>query len=136
MMKRFILSTLFILSFSVIKAQSTSPVVSQSDSVYLQTDKAPEFVGGQKKLNRYLVKTLRYPAYAVEHNIQGTVVLQTIVEKDGSFSQLRIKTSASTDLDAEALRVIAQSPKWVPAQKDGKIVRAYHEIPVVFTLAN
>jgi protein TonB len=95
----------------------------------------PEFYGGQKQLNRYLVKTLRYPAKALETNTQGKVLLQALIEINGTISELKIKAIASPELDAEALRVISQSGKWMPAQKDNRAVRSYHEIPVVFTLA-
>jgi protein TonB len=129
-MKYFLSLIAFVLLISTADAQNTK----QADSVYTQVDKSAEFSGAQKQYIKYLVKTVRYPAKAVETNTQGKVILQALIEKDGTISELKVKNSISSELDAEAIRVISKSPKWVPAQKDGKSVRSYYEIPVAFSL--
>jgi protein TonB len=95
----------------------------------------PEFPGGNEKVLRFLVKTLRYPAEARENNTQGKVVASFIVEKDGSLSAITIKKGVSKSLDDETLRIIKLSPKWNPGMIDGKPVRVlYGGFPISFAL--
>ena len=77
---------------------------------------------------------LKYPEAAKKDTLQGRVVLQFVIEKDGSVTGVKILRSAAPVLDEEALRVISQSPKWTPGYVNGEPVRVTYCFPVVFKL--
>ena len=98
-------------------------------------DKQAEFPGGRKALIEYLSNNTKYPKYAKEKGIEGRVIVQFVVNVDGSISNLSIKESISDDLNIEAIRVIESMPNWSPAEMDGKKVKALFSLPIVFTLS-
>jgi len=104
------------------------------DVVFKKVEIESEFPGGQKGWTAYLNGNLAYPKKAVRKNIQGTVVVQFIVERDGRVSNVEVVKSVDPLLDNEALRLIQQSPNWKPAVQDGKKVRSYKKQPIVFQL--
>ena len=97
-------------------------------------DKNPEFPGGMKAWQEYLLKTLKYPALAKANNIQGRVILSFTVGKDGSIEDIKILRGVGSGLDEEAVRVIALSPKWIPGTKDGVPVKVSYTTPINFAL--
>ena|SRR3569832_251645 len=120
---------------SLAKAQQKSVELPlDSNRVYKVLTREPEFPGGAKKLDRFLAKTIRYPASALKNHIQGEVLLSFIVEKDGSLSDIRVVNSVSKDIDAEAVRVMNLSPKWIPGMQNGVVVRVLYNQPVSFIL--
>lgn len=96
----------------------------------------PEFPGGTQALNAYMKENTRYPSNAVEARVQGTVLLEFVVEKDGSISNVRVVSSLFPSCDEEAIRVIKSLPKWKPGEAYGKKVRAFYNVPFTFTLQN
>lgn len=98
---------------------------------------APEIPGGAKTLMEFLSKNIKYPINAMRQNRQGRVLIDFIVEKDGSLSNPKISKSIDSDLDIEALRVVkklGETYKWIPATLDGKPQRVRFTLPVVFRL--
>lgn len=93
----------------------------------------PVFPGGIQKLNNFLDKKIKYPIAALDNDVQGTVMVNFIVEKDGSLSNLKTDRKLGFGLDEEAIRVLKMS-KWLPAIQDGKTVRVNYSIPIKFTL--
>ncbi len=85
-------------------------------------------------LMRYISKTVKYPYYAIEREIQGKVYLQFIVETDGTVAFVSIAKGISPCINREALRVIMEMPKWEPAYDDGKPVRTLYRLPINFSL--
>ncbi|MBO5932616.1 MAG: energy transducer TonB, partial [Bacteroidaceae bacterium] len=85
-------------------------------------------------LMEYLSKNIKYPAICRENNIQGRVLIQFIVNKDGSIVDPEVVKSVNPYLDKEALRVIAGMPKWKPGSQRGKPVRVKFTVPVNFRL--
>ncbi|RZL98067.1 MAG: TonB family protein, partial [Pedobacter sp.] len=77
---------------------------------------------------------LRYPAEAIANRTQGKVFLSFIVETDGELGNIRIDRRLGSGTDEEAVRILAASPKWIPALKDGKEVRVKYNIPIGFSL--
>jgi TonB family protein len=104
--------------------------------IYTSVEQVPEFPGGLNALGRFLGTNIRYPSAAREKHIQGRVILTFVVEADGSLSSFKILRGVSPDLDAEALRVMAISPKWEPGIENSKKVRVQYSIPISFTLAD
>ena len=95
----------------------------------------PKFPGGAVELMKWLTKNLRYPYDAQKNKKEGKVVVQFIVNKDGTMSDLKVVKSAQyASLDREALRVIRMMPKWTPGVQNDKPCRTMVCIPVVFKL--
>lgn len=124
------------------KAVSKTEVVNPKDSlkkedkeqVFMVVEQMPEYPGGQQALMNFLRQSVKYPADAKEHQIQGRVIAQFIVEKDGSASDRHIVRSVSPELDAEAMRVMSIMPKWEPGKQRGENVRVKYTIPISFNL--
>jgi protein TonB len=103
-----------------------------ANKTYTVLQSLPQFPGGDDALTQYLNQNLKYPFWAMRYAMQGEVIVQFIVNLDGSLSDIRIVRNAAPYLDMEAVRVVRAIPKWTPAQKGGKPVRARCVIPVVF----
>ena len=97
-------------------------------------EEMPEFPGGPKALMDYLMTNVKYPKTAFDANIQGRVIAQFVVDKEGSVRDAHIVKSVDPALDAEALRVINNMPKWRPGRQNGKVVNVKYTIPVSFSL--
>ena len=106
----------------------------QADKVFYATDQMPQFPGGEGAMMKYLSTHIKYPAEAVENNVQGQVIVQFVVEKDGSIGHAEILRGVDRDLDREALRVVNKMPKWQPGKNNGVAVRSYFTLPVTFKL--
>ena len=105
-----------------------------NNEIYVAVDQAAQFPGGQGALMKWLAYEIMYPVEAAEKDIQGRVVVQFVVEKDGTITNPKIARGVDPYLDKEALRVIRKMPKWIPATKDGQVVRSYFNLPVTFRL--
>ena len=94
----------------------------------------PQFPGGAAALMQYLSQNIRYPKEAMEAKTQGRVIVQFVVEKDGSISGAHVVKSVNPQLDAEALRVISAMPNWTPGTQNGQTVRVKYAVPISFRL--
>ena len=100
-------------------------------------EQKPTFRGGDLNSFRSWVQArLTYPQLAQENNIQGTVVLEFIVEKDGRLTNIKVLRSPDSSLADEAIRVLSMSPKWEPARQRDQPVRFKYTLPVAFKLQN
>ena len=104
------------------------------ESVFDAVEQMPEFPGGRDQLNKYYERNLRDPEVAIENGIQGRVIVQFIVNTDGSISDATVIRSVDPACDEEALRVINSMPHWTPGQTNGKNVRVRYTLPVTFRL--
>ena len=104
------------------------------EEVFMVAEQMPEFPGGMKELLKFLQDNLKYPENAMKNNVQGRVIVQFVVEKDGTLTEFKVARSVDPDLDAEALRVLQIMPKWKPGMQRGKIVRVKFTVPVSFKL--
>ena len=105
-----------------------------ADQVFEIVEEAPEFPGGMQAMMEYLAKNVRYPAKAHEANVQGRVITQFTVGRDGAIRDAKVVRSVSPELDAEALRVISAMPNWKPGKQRGKAVACHFTVPVMFRL--
>lgn len=105
-------------------------------TIYDSTDESAEFSGGMPALMKYLARSIMYPENDAKENVQGKVIVKFIVEADGSISEPLVVKGVSTDIDNEALRVIRNMPKWIPAKNGGRAVASYFTLPVNFRLRN
>nr|WP_121269685.1 TonB family protein [Pedobacter schmidteae] len=101
---------------------------------FVSTETQPSFPGGMDKFYLYLKQSIRYPKEAQEKKIQGKVFLSYIVEKNGELSGIRVERKLGAGTDEEAVRVLQESPKWIPGTIGGKPVRVKYNIPISFTL--
>ncbi|MCC8188473.1 MAG: TonB family protein [Bacteroides sp.] len=97
-------------------------------------EKMPEFPGGQAALMQYLSKNIKYPTIAQENGTQGRVIVQFVVNTDGSVVDAQVVRSVDPYLDKEAIRVISTMPKWQAGMQRNKPVRVRYTVPVMFRL--
>ena len=105
------------------------------DEVFQVVEEQPMFPGGMQELMKYLQKEMKYPKEAQDKGIQGRVIVQFVVNKDGSICEANVVKSVDPLLDAEAVRVVNAMPKWNPGKQRGEPVRVRFTIPVAFHLA-
>lgn len=93
------------------------------------------FPGGAMGWLQYLNKSLRYPDDAVNNRVQGTVIVDFLVDTTGHIpaSSVWVSRSIDFDLDEEAVRMILNSPAWIPASRNGRLVKSYKRQPIVFS---
>ncbi|MCR5132307.1 MAG: M56 family metallopeptidase [Prevotella sp.] len=147
----------------IVDDQAGEEISGDDDKIFDIVEEMPSFPGGMMKLMQFLQANMKYPKEATAQGLQGRVIVQFVVEKDGSLTNLKIvksvepkeaaspknegtvgdvvivgygepKESASTLLDDEALRVVRLMPKWTPGKLNGKVVRTKFNIPLVFRL--
>lgn len=94
----------------------------------------PQFPGGDAACIKFVMENLRYPEEAKKAGVQGRVVVRFVVKADGSVASPEIIRSVSPDLDAEALRIVGEMPRWTPGSVDGKPVDVQFVLPVTFRL--
>ena len=107
---------------------------SKFENMFIHYEMQPEFPGGVKALMDYLKANLRYPKEAKERGIQGRVIVQFIVEEDGTLTEGKVMTPVDPQLDAEAIRIMRSMPKWEPGETRGKPIRMRFTFPVTFRL--
>ena len=120
----------------VIAPPVEAPVEEEEEEViFMVVESMPEFPGGQQALFKYLAENVKYPVIAQENGIQGRVICQFVVNKDGSIVDVvAVRSSGEPSLDKEAIRVIKSMPKWKPGKQRGKPVRVKYTVPVNFRL--
>ena len=107
----------------------------EEEVIFMVVESMPEFPGGQQALFKYLGENVKDPVIAQENGIQGRVVCQFVVNKDGSIVDVVVvRSSGDASLDKEAIRVINSMPKWKPGKQRGKPVRVKYTVPVNFRL--
>ena len=106
----------------------------EPEKVFTSVEQMPQFPGGDAALMKYLSSHIQYPAMAAENNVQGKVILQFVVEKDGKVGEVKVARSVDKDLDKEAIRVVKSLPKFTPGRQNGQAVRVWYTLPVTFKL--
>ncbi|HXU26153.1 MAG TPA: TonB family protein [Bacteroidia bacterium] len=109
------------------------PPPSDSLEKYTVVEKMPEFMGGPTEMIKFLQNHLTYPSIEKKNKIMGKSFVKFIVERDGSISNAEIiKSSGNENLDKEAIRVVSIMPNWKPGYQNGKSVRVYFNLPILF----
>lgn len=106
----------------------------EEQTIFEVVENMPEFPGGTAALMQYLSKNINYPTIAQENGVSGRVIVQFVVNRDGSIVEPVVARSVDPYLDREALRVISTMPKWKPGMQRGKPVRVRFTVPVMFRL--
>ncbi len=114
---------------------SAEGVLADEDAPFVSVEEMPKFQGGDfSKFSKWVQKNCQYPVMAQETGIQGRVIVQLVVEKDGRVSVVEVLNSPDKLLTDEALRVIKKSPKFTPGKQRGVPVRVQFVLPVTFKL--
>ena len=109
---------------------------SENGEVFMIVEQMPEYPGGMSELMKYIARNIKYPADALREKTQGRVIVQFIVGTDGYTSDFKVMKSVSPSLDAEAIRVLANMPRWTPGMQRGEAVPVKFTVPVIFKLYN
>lgn len=126
-----ILLTIFCLGTA--NAQKPMKVKAKPETSQVSTKPhMPSFPGGKEALMQYFAENMKYPQDAYEQKIGGRVLVQFVIEKDGSISDVEIARSVFPSLDEEAIRLVKGMPRWNPGKQNDKAVRIKYVLPVTF----
>ena len=106
----------------------------EEQQIFQVVEEMPEFPGGMGECMKFLGKNIKYPQISQENGVQGRVIVQFVVNQDGSIVDPQVVRGVDPYLDKEALRVISMMPKWKPGKQRGKAVRVKFTVPVMFRL--
>ena len=115
-------------------AQPEPPKHEEENKVFDVVEQMPSFPGGMPALMQWLSQNIKYPVIAAENGVQGRVIVQFVVEKDGSVTDVHVAKSVDPSLDKEATRVVKAMPRWNPGKQNGSAVRVKYTVPVMFKL--
>lgn len=115
-----------------VKQHQAAPAA--EEKIFIEVEQAPQFPGGDAALYGWLARNIRYPAEAVEGNIQGRVTVQCVIEKDGSVGEVKVVRGKHPALDKEAMRLVKSMPKFTPGLLNGQPVRVRYTLPITFKL--
>ena len=133
-MKKLILMS-FMAVCCLMTANAQKTVVSQTNQkVYDEVEQMPEYPGGMPAMIEFLQTNIKYPEDAVKQKVEGRVMVQFVVETDGSISDVHVAKQVFPSLDVEAIRVVQAMPNWVPGSEKGKVVRVKYNLPIVFRM--
>lgn len=113
--------------------EEKKPVVEET-KVFTSVEQMPQFPGGEAELLKWISTHIKYPAIAMENNVQGKVVVQFVVTRDGSIGEVKIARGKDPDLDKEAMRVVKTLPKFIPGKMNGQAVNVWYTLPINFKL--
>ena len=128
-----VINTDMLKSLDSAKVKESDNSVSSNGSVFTKVEVEADYPGGQKGWYDYLVKNLKYPNAAVHNEVQGEVMVEFIVKKNGLVSDINA-VSGPEPLRAESIRIIKESGKWIPAKNNGMAVDSYRRQPINYKL--
>lgn len=106
----------------------------EDNEIYESAEHMPTYPGGVSALMEFIKSNLQYPAEALSERVGGLIQVSFVVEKDGSTTEFEVIDEHHPALEAEAVRVLQQMPKWNPATQDGVKVRVEYTVPVRFVV--
>ena len=127
----------FIALFATVAVMLTAGslnVSAQEEEPMTQPEIAPEFPGGTVALLSLIQQNIKYPEEAKEQEIQGRVIVQFTIEKDGSVTDVKVVKSVHPLVDEQVVRAVSAMPAWKPGMHEGKPVRVSYSVPFRFRL--
>lgn len=94
----------------------------------------PQYPGGRKELLKYMEEHMRYPDSMRDLDMEGEVVVEFYVERNGVISGVSVVKSVSKEFDDEAIRLTRNMPRWIPGRKNGALVRYKMTMPINFKI--
>ncbi|WP_288613706.1 M56 family metallopeptidase [uncultured Bacteroides sp.] len=119
---------------TVVVGYASKQAPAEEYPVFEVVENMPEFAGGMGGLMQYLSKNIKYPVEAQKAGIQGRVIMQVIIDKNGNVTNPKVTQPVDPLLDTEAIRVTASMPKWKPGTQRGMPVNVKYTFPIVFRL--
>ncbi|MFY0483220.1 energy transducer TonB [Flavobacterium sp. PLA-1-15] len=110
-----------------IKVTEEESVIKSDEEVYTNAETKPQFKGGISEFYNYIGKNYRVPEV---EGLNGKVYVQFVIEKDGSLADIKIIRDIGHGTGEEAIRVLKNSPKWIPAKQNGRPVRVLYSLPI------
>jgi protein TonB len=104
------------------------------NKVFEMVEQQPSFPGGTSEMMSWISNHLKYPAIAAENGIEGKVIVQFVVGKNGAIRDANIVRALNPSCDKEALRVVNAMPRWIPGKQNGKEVSVKFTLPITFRL--
>jgi protein TonB len=106
----------------------------EAEEVYTYVQTWPEFPGGPAAMFRFISENLKYPAFASDAGIQGTVFVQFVVSKEGAIGEVKVLRGIGGGCDDAAINVIKKMPNWKPGYQNEVAVAVRYNIPIKFIL--
>ena len=106
----------------------------EPEQVFTAVEQMPQFPGGDAALMKYLSSNINYPQVAMENGVQGRVIVQFVVTKNGTVGEVKVIRSVDRDLDKEAIRLCKSLPKFIPGKMNGQAVNVWYTLPITFKL--
>lgn len=130
-MKKIIGLLAVLLIAGVAKAQKDSSVQQAKfdTTLFTMVEINPQFPGGQAAMDRFIDKNLNYPS---GESKQGRVIVDFVVERNGSLTDIKVVRGLSEAINAEAVRLVSSFPNWIPGMQNGRKARVYYSIPIKF----
>ena len=110
-----------------------APAVVYPDSVYINPEVRPQFMGGDKAFAEYLSKSIRYPKEALQRRVSGRVFVNFVLNAQGKVQDAHVVRGPGSGLNDEALRLVWLMPDWEPARVNGQPVRVACTVPISFS---
>jgi protein TonB len=115
--------------------KGTDQIVNDDDAPPVTfVENMPDFPGGEAARQKFLGENVKYPSIARESNIEGTIYVQFVVERNGKITNIQLKHGIGGGCDEEALRVVRKMPNWNPGRQNGQTTRVQFIMPIKFTL--
>lgn len=132
-----LMASVLMLSSSVSLMATTpenNPTEDKQERVFDVVEVMPQYPGGIPQMMKFISSNIKYPKDAIKKGMQGAVVVQFVVEPDGSVSNVHVVRRVFPSLDKEAVRMVKAMPKWSPGMQNGKPVRVRFNVPIRFSL--
>lgn len=97
-------------------------------------ERMAEYPGGQMALNKYLKENTFYPLSALKDSIEGRVTIRFAIDTTGQISDIKLMRGLQPACDSMALSIVRLMPKWIPAKQNGKPVKMYFTLPIIFKI--
>ncbi len=131
-MKHILLAIFFFSLPIMVLSQNKNEILQSDTTAYTVVDKMPEFPGGSDSLDTYIAHHAVFSEAAIESCLMGKTIIQFIVEKNGTLSNIIIVRELDPGVDKVALSVLKNMPPWTPGEKQGEKVRVKYTFPFKF----
>lgn len=124
----------FLISLNCLFCSAQSKVAVKPKQKIINGLQKPQFPGGEQSLYKYVADNIRYPEQAINAGQQGTVYVNFFIRKNGTVSDVSVKKPIGFKMDEEAIRVVKNMPRWLPAKLHGKAIHYLYQVPIKFVL--
>ena len=113
---------------------ATQKITEEVEQPFVIVEQMPQFPGGEKEMMKFIKNNLRYPSLAAENGIQGTVIVNFVVDHEGKITRIKVVRGIGGGCDEEAMRVLSKMPNWSPGRQGGKPVLVSYTVPIKYVL--